>query len=100
MGDATCWGGVCPSDSRDERLEFLVVGIPGYLPVVLPPADLVCEKLGVLCEERAPVPGDVLHPQVLSDELLTPADTRGLNSEESGGWGCKLLTPPNEEPED
>lgn len=47
------------------------------LVVVVPSFGFVGEKTAKLSEESLPVAGNVLHPQVVEDECLTPVEREG-----------------------
>lgn len=62
---------------RQRSLQFCFQLSRSDLAVALPPFHFVSQGLGIFRQQMLPVAGDVLHLQVLSDELTSPRDKQG-----------------------
>lgn len=58
-------------------LKLCLAGSMDNLVVVLPSFGFVGEETAKLGEQSLPVAGNILHPQVVEDEILTPVGTGG-----------------------
>lgn len=62
----------CPGRAESSLLQLSPAGSVDNLIVLVISFGFVGKKLAELSEESLPVAGNVLHPQVLEDEFLTP----------------------------